>query len=380
MESYPVSIGSPGSVSFFDWTAGMKTFFSDVSTLLKLAYKGWTDDNASRLSAALAYYTIFSLAPLLVIVIAIAGLVWDAGAVRTQVLSQVQSLVGADGAEFVASLMTSTGSPGEGILALAIGILTLLFGALGVFNELHNSLNIIWNVRVEKPRGFLQSLKKVVLDRLLSFTMILGIGFLLLVSLVVTAGLSATQEVLGEAVPIPEVLLQLLNLVISVGVITVLFALIFKFLPDVRIAWREVWMGAFVTSLLFALGKTLIGLYLGNSAVGSTFGAAGSLVLLLLWIYYSAQILFFGAEFTQVYANQYGSKRLLERETTLVSPEGKDLALRGGQAASASMTVSAGERRLERENRQTARIFVGLLAASFFAGMLTRFFGPRKNS
>jgi membrane protein len=235
-------------------------------------------------------------------------------------------------------------------------------------------------VKVEKPKGFLQSLKKVVLDRLLSFTMILGIGFLLLVSLVVTAGLSATQETLGEAVPIPEFVLQIVNLVISVGVITVLFALIFKFLPDVRIAWRDVWMGAFVTSLLFSLGKTLIGLYLGNSAVGSTFGAAGSLVLLLLWIYYSAQILFFGAEFTQVYANRYGSKMLFESEQALAAPEGKSLAVQHSPPASASMTVSAGERRLERQNRQTARIFAGLMAASFLAGMLTRIFGPRKNS
>ena len=361
----------------------MKTFFSNLSTLLKLAYQGWSADNASRLAAALAYYTIFSLAPLLVIVIAIAGLVWDAGAVRAQVLRQVQGLVGAEGAEFVAGLMTSTGSPGEGILALVIGILTLLFGALGVFNELHNSLNIIWNVKVEKPKGFLQSLKKLVLDRLLSFTMILGMGFLLLVSLVVTAGLSVAQETLGEAFPIPELLLQVLNLVISVGVITVLFALIFKFLPDVRIAWRDVWMGAFVTSLLFSLGKTLIGLYLGNSAVGSTFGAAGSLVLLLLWIYYSAQILFFGAEFTQVYANQVGSQMLSEGEKPPASSEGKegeDLAVQRLRAAAASLTVSAGERRLEREHRQTARVLAGLMAASFVAGMLTRIFGPRRSS
>jgi membrane protein len=303
--------------------------------------------------------------------------------VRTQILSQLQSLVGAEGAEFVAGLMTNTGSPGEGILALVIGILTLLFGALGVFNELHNSLNIIWNVRVEKPKGFLQSLKKVLLDRLLSFSMILGIGFLLLVSLVVTAGLSAAQETLGEAFPIPEFLLQIVNLVISVGVITVLFALIYKFLPDVRIAWRDVWMGAFVTSLLFSLGKTLIGLYLGNSAVGSTFGAAGSLVLLLLWIYYSAQILFFGAEFTQVYANQYGSKMLYEGETAFARPEGKegkDLAIRPVLPASASMMASAGEREVEKETRQTARIFVGLLIASFFAGMLTRISGFKKRS
>jgi membrane protein len=361
----------------------MKKFFSDLSNLLKLAYQGWKEDNASRLSAALAYYTIFSLAPLFVIVIAITGLIWDAGAVRAQILSQVQSLVGAQGAEFVASLMMNTGSPGEGILALAIGILTLLFGALGVFNELHNSLNIIWNVKVEKPEGFWQSIKKVILDRLLSFTMILGIGFLLLVSLVVTAGLSATRETIGDAFPIPEFLLQILNLVISVGVITALFALIFKFLPDVKIGWRDVWMGAFVTSLLFSFGKTLIGIYLGNSAVGSTFGAAGSLVLLLLWIYYSAQILFFGAEFTQVYANQYDSKMLYESEKTLVPPErqeGKDLDVRPVLPASAAMAISSGERQLERENRQTARIFVGLMAASFLAGLLTRIFGFKKRS
>ena len=352
----------------------MKTFFSNLANLLKLAYQGWTEDNASRLAAALAYYTIFSLAPLLLIVIAITGLIWDAGAVRTEILNQLRSLVGAEGAEFIAGLMTNTGSPGEGILALVIGILTLLFGALGVFNELHNSLNIIWNVRVEKPKGFLQSLKKVLLDRLLSFSMIVGIGFLLLVSLVVTAGLSAVQETLGDAFPIPEFVLQLVNLVISLGVITVLFALIFKFLPDVRLAWRDVWMGAFVTSVLFSLGKTLIGIYLGNSAAASTFGAAGSLVLLLLWIYYSAQILFFGAEFTQVYANRYGSKMLLE------GGESKDQVFRPVLPAAASTTLFAGERQLEKENRETARILLGVIAASFLAGVLTRFFGPRKRS
>src|SRR6185503_12306007 len=210
-----------------------------------------------------------------------------------------------------------------------------------------------------------------------------GIGFLLLVSLVVTAGLSATQETIGDAFPIPEFLLQILNLVISVGVITALFALIFKFLPDVKIGWRDVWMGAFVTSLLFSFGKTVIGIYLGNSGVGSTFGAAGSLVLLLLWIYYSAQILFFGAEFTQVYANQYGSKMGSEGEETFARPEGKegkDLAVRPVLLASAAMTISSGERQLERENRQTARIFVGLMAASFLAGLLTRIFGFKKRA
>lgn len=356
----------------------MKTFFSNLTTLLKLAYQGWKADNASRLSAALAYYTIFSLAPLLIIVIAITGLIWEAGAVQAQILGQVQGLVGAEGAEFVAGLMTNAGSPGEGVLALVLGILSLLFGALGVFNELHNSLNIIWNVRVEKPEGMLQAVKKIVLDRLLSFTMILGIGFLLLVSLVVTAGLSATQETLGQAVPIPEFLLQVVNLVISLGVITVLFAMIFKFLPDARIAWRDVWMGAFVTSLLFSLGKTVIGLYLGNSAVGSTFGAAGSLVLLLLWIYYSVQILFFGAEFTQVYANRYGSKMRYGGEEITARPEEKDRAVRPVLPAPVSTTAFSAERDIEQENRQAARLFAGLMAASFLMGVLTRMFRFRK--
>lgn len=361
----------------------MKSFFSNLAHLLKLAHQGWTEDNASRLSAALAYYTIFSLAPLLVIIIAVTGLIWDAGAVRAQILGQVQSLVGAEGAEFVAGLMTNTGSIGEGILTLLIGVLALLFGALGVFNELHTSLNIIWNIKVEKPKGFWGSLKKVLLDRLLSFTMILGIGFLLLVSLVVTAGVSATQETLGDAFPMSELLLQIVNLVLSVGVITVLFALIFKFLPNARIAWRDVWMGAFVTSLLFSLGKTVIGIYLGNSAAASTFGAAGSLVLLLIWIYYSAQILFFGAEFTQVYANRYGSKMLHEGGQRLAGPgarERTDPVVQPFQPASPSMTISAEENRLEKENRQTARIFAGLMAASFLAGMLTMRSRPRKGS
>jgi len=171
-------------------------------------------------------------------------------------------------------------------------------------------------VEEEKPKGVFQTIKKVVIDRLLSFTMILGIGFLLLVSLVISAGLSASQEALGNMIPLSEVFLQIINLVISIGVITVLFALMFKFLPDVQIAWRDVIIGAFMTSVFFSLGKLILGVYLGNSAVASTFGAAGSLVIILVWIYYSAQILFFGAEFTQVYANQHGSKSVSEEKKT----------------------------------------------------------------
>src|SRR5688572_19354752 len=346
----------------------MTKVLSNLPSLFKLAYQGWKEDNASRLSAALAYYTIFSLAPLLAIVIAITGLIWDTGDVRAQILSQIQSLVGAEGADFVANLISNTGSPSEDIVVLIIGIITLLFGALGVFNELHNSLNIILNVKQEQPKGFLQAIKKIIIDRLLSFTMILGIGFLLLVSLVVTAGLSATQETIGNVFPMSELILQVVNLVISLGVITVLFALMFKFLPDAKISWRDVWMGAFITSLLFSLGKTAIGIYLGNSAVASAFGAAGSLVLLLLWIYYSAQILFFGAEFTQVYASEYGSKIVPEGEEKAAQPETKATGTLKEQqvlAASAAIAISTRESQLEKENRQTAHFFLGLMIASF---------------
>jgi len=240
-------------------------------------------------------------------------------------------------------------------------------------------------VKEEETEGFLEAVKKVIFSRLLSFTMILGIGFLLLVSLVVSAGLSAVQETIGNAIPISEILLQLANLVISIGVITVLFALIYKFLPDAEIAWRDVWLGAFVTAVLFSLGKMLIGLYLGNSAVASSFGAAGSLALLLIWIYYSAQILFFGAEFTQVYANNYGSKIVPEDEeqpaeageTPRPGPK-PDRKPSPQVVIPVTATIRAGEELLEKENQQTARVFVGLMAASFFTGILTTIFGLRR--
>jgi len=361
----------------------MRKLFSNLPKILKLSYQGWKEDKASRLSAALAYYTIFSLAPLLVIIIAITGLFWEQGAVQTQVMNQVEGLVGTEGRTFISDLLTSASNPARGITATIIGIITLLFGALGVFNELHNALNTIWEVKEEETKGFLESIKKVIFSRLLSFTMILGIGFLLLVSLVISAGLSAVQETIGNAIPLSEILLQILNLIISIGVITVLFALMFKFLPDAEIAWRDVWLGAFVTAILFSLGKFLIGLYLGNSAVASSFGAAGSLVLLLIWIYYSAQILLFGAEFTQVYANKYGSKIIPEGE----AEDSAELAKAGAKSFKefkrerllpAASAISARENKMERENTQTARVFVGLMAVSFFTGILTTIFGLRR--
>jgi membrane protein len=358
----------------------MKRLISHLPNLLKLSYEGWKKDQASRLSAALAYYTIFSLAPMLVIVIAITGLIWEAGAVRGQILHQIQGLVGAQGAQFIDNLISRTGTPGKDVLATIIGIITLLVGALGVFNELHNSLNTIWDVKEEKAKNFLQGLKMMVIDRLLSFTMILGIGFLLMVSLVISAGLTAVQNRIGNLLPFSDVILQLLNLAISIAVITILFAMMFKFLPDAEIAWGDVWLGAFFTAVLFSIGKTVIGVYLGSSSVASAFGAAGSLIVLLLWIYYSAQILFFGAEFTQAYANQLGSKIVAEAEAA--KRETKRPQTRRGtgwpQVPDAPVVPVTGGPHQEEEASQFARLLLGTMAASFLSGIAATFYGLRK--
>ena len=279
-----------------------------IISLLKETLREWREDGATRLAAALAYYMTFSLAPLLVLIIAIAGLVGGREAAQNQTMAQVEDLLGSDGREFVQGMIESASRPTTGLLATLIGAVTLLFGALGVFGELQNSLNTIWEVKPKPARGFFDGMKRFVVDRLLSFTMVLGIGFLLLASLVISAALSALGEYIGTRWPVADIWLEVINFVISFAVITLLFAMIFKFLPEVNIVWRDVWLGAAVTSALFTLGKFLIGLYLGRSEVGNTFGAAGSLAILLIWIYYSAQILFLGAEFTQVYANRYGSK------------------------------------------------------------------------
>jgi membrane protein len=276
--------------------------------LFKETVREWREDSANRLAAALAYYTTFSLAPLLVLIIAIAGLVGGREAAQTQTMAEVQDLLGTEGREFVQGMIENASQPQTGLVATVIGTVTLLFGALGVFGELQNSLNTIWEVKPKPAKNWLDGLRRFVIKRLLSFTMVLGVGFLLLASLIISAALSALGEYIGTRWPLADFWLGLINFVISFFVITVLFAMIFKVLPEIKIAWKDVWLGAAVTSALFSLGKFLIGLYLGRSEVGNTFGAAGSLAILLIWIYYSAQILFFGAEFTQVYASRYGSK------------------------------------------------------------------------
>ncbi|MBK4729372.1 YihY/virulence factor BrkB family protein [Oxynema sp. CENA135] len=278
--------------------------FKLIFKLLKLTFIAWQKDKASRLAAALAYYTAFSLAPMLIIVIAVAGLVFGQDAAQGEIVAQLQGLVGREGAQVIQNLIENARRPQSGIVATIAGIAILLFGATGLFTQLQDALNTIWNVQPKPGRGIKGLLQK----RFLSFAMVLAIAFLLLVSLAVSAGLAAMGKYFDHLFPHVILLWQVLNLTLSFAIVTVLFATIYKVLPDAKVAWSDVWMGASITSLLFAVGKWAIGLYLGNSSVGSAYGAAGSFVVILLWVNYSAQILFFGAEFTQVYANRYGSR------------------------------------------------------------------------
>jgi len=244
--------------------------------------------------------------PLLIVVISIAGFIFGRDAVQGRVQAQIQGVVGGQAAAAIQDMLANTNNhPSTGILATVIGIVTLLLGAAGLFGSLQDALDTVWEV-APKPQGIIVMLRQ----RFISFTMVLGICFVLLVSLVLSAAISALQTWVKVQVPGQGTILQILNLVISFGVITLLFAAIFKVLPDVQISWKDVWVGAAVTALLFTIGKYLLGLYLGQSSVASGFGAAGSFVVLLLWIFYSAQILLFGAEFTQVYARTYGSRIL----------------------------------------------------------------------
>lgn len=256
------------------------------------------------MSAAIAYYTVFSLPPLLVVIIAVAGAVFGADQVENAITSQVGGLIGPDGAAEIHTMIANASDLGSGIGSKIAGIVALLFGATGAFAQLQKALNRAWDVEETSSGGVIG----IVFKRMLSFGMILTIAFLLLVSLAVSAAVSAFGNAAADAIGIgiPSVVMQGIDILISVGVITVLFAVIFKVLPDAEIAWRDVWVGALATAVLFTLGKFLIGLYLGTANPGSAFGAAGSLALILVWIYYSSLILLVGAEFTQVWARQHG--------------------------------------------------------------------------
>jgi membrane protein len=264
----------------------------------------WTNDRASRKGAALAFYTVFSLAPILILSIAIAGLFFGQEAARGEIFEQVSGLLGPDAARAIQAMIQNASNTGTGIIATVVGLVTLLIGATTALAELKDGLDQIWDAPPEKTQGFWYFLRK----RLLSVGLILSLGFLLLVSLVLSAVVSALARAWGPA-DVTSTVLQALNFVFSFALVTLLFAMIYKILPAVRIAWKDVIVGAIITALLFTIGKMAIGLYLGNSAVASTYGAAGSVILVLVWVYYSAQIFLLGAEFTKIYAYRYGSKR-----------------------------------------------------------------------
>jgi membrane protein len=279
--------------------SGSRTWWA----LLKQTFHDWKDDKAPRLGAALAYYSIFSLAPLLVVCLAVAGLFFDGDQVFEELDNQLSQLLGDEAAAAVQELLRAAKKPSRGLIATVSGAIVLLWGASGVFAQLQDALNTIWEVKPKAGRGILGTIK----DRFLSFTMVLGTGFLLLISLVLSTALQAIGTWTSGIFSGPEWVMQALNVFGSYLVISFLFAMIFKYVPDAIISWRDVWIGAAATAGLFVVGKWAIGLYLGRGGISNSFGSAASFVLVLVWIYYSAQILFLGAEFTQAYASMYGS-------------------------------------------------------------------------
>jgi membrane protein len=268
-----------------------------VVSLAKQTFADWLEDKAARLGAALAYYTAFSIAPLLLIAISIAGLVLGEEAAAGRMRDELAGLLGPAGAEAIQGMIAGARGKDEGTWSLLLGSVLLLFGASGVFGQLQDALNTIWEVKPARGRGILGFLR----SRFLSFAMVLGTGFLFLVSLLASAVVAAIVERVGVLGPIVTIVL---SLIVGTG----LFAAIFKLLPDVEVRWRDVWVGALATSILFSVGKELLGLYLGRSSFASSYGAAGSVLVVLLWVYYVSQILFLGAEFTQVWADRFGGR------------------------------------------------------------------------
>lgn len=274
-----------------------------IWNVLKDAVNGWWNDNIPHLGAAISYYTLFAMSPILIVAIAIAGFFFGAEAVRGEVVGQIQGLVGHSGALAVQAMLEGASKHSSNVLVTVVGLVTLFLGATGLFLELQTALNFIWRVKPKPDAG----IRDFLLQRLISFGLVFAVGFLLLVSLLVSAALAALDTYFGHRFPAYVVLGQVLNIVVSLGVITLLFAMIYKALPDVKLGWRDVWLGGFVTSVFFTIGKFLIGLYLGTSSMASSYGAAGSVVVLLLWVYYSSQIILLGAEFTRAWV-EYGGR------------------------------------------------------------------------
>jgi membrane protein len=282
-----------------------KQAFKNGITILKAAFKGFSDDLAMKYSASLAYYTVFSLAPLLLLIISLAGIVLGKDAIEGKVFAEINGIVGNEAAKQIQDMIKHLGMEGKSTISVIIGVITLIIGATTVFGEIQQSINLIWQVKPKPKKGWLKMLK----DRLLSGSMIVTLGFLLLVSLALNGGLDALSEYLKQFLPAFTVtLFNILSVLITFVVITVLFGLIFKVLPDAKISWKDVRSGAIFTAVLFMIGRLIIGFYIEKSGTSSTYGAAGSLIVILLWIYYTAAILYFGAEFTRAYADFKGKR------------------------------------------------------------------------
>ena len=291
-------------------------YLKQILDLIKNSVTAWMDDYAPSMGAAIAYYTLFSITPLLIIAIAVAGLVFGHEAAQGEIIGQIRDLIGQEGAIAVQGLLKNASEPSHSMLAIAGSVITMIIGATTVFGELQSDLDRIWRVSVPPQESGLWRLLRT---RLFSFGLVLGVGFLLLISLIISAAIAAIGKWLSILFSDWEVVLLAVDLSISFGITTLLFAVIYKFMPRATIPWQDVWIGAAVTAFLFAIGKFLIGLYLGKVSVASGFGAAGSLVILLLWVYFGAQIFLFGAEFTWVYSNTYGSRAAQGRE---IEPDG----------------------------------------------------------
>ena len=335
--------------------------FKHIYDLCKKAVTAWVDDFAPSMGAAISYYTVFSLAPLLIIVIAVAGAVFGREAVQGQIVAQLSGLIGQDGATAVQGLIKSASDPGKGLVASIISFVVLAIGATTVFAELQSALDRIWHVPEKAKRSGIWGVLRA---RFLSFGLVLGLAFMMMVSLIVSAGVAAFGSWSSGLAPGLEVVLQIINIGVSLTITTLLFAMIYKLMPSVKIAWRDVWVGAAVTAVLFEVGKLLIGLYIGKSGVTESFAAAGSLVVLLAWVYYAAQIFLLGAEFTKVYAGQHvgaaaaGVDDAADKADLIANKLAPAGPPAGASASPAAKTVAEVGPYLERE---TSRVFNRLL-------------------
>jgi membrane protein len=293
--------------------------------LLRETVRRWRAHSAPRLGAALAFYTLLSLAPLLLLVVAIVAFAFGQTGAEQRIVEQVRDLAGPQGARTVQDMFRNASQPSSGFIASITGIATLLFGASGVFGELRDALNTICNEKLTGQGGW----KGMALHRVFSFGIVLGIGFLLLVSLVLSTAIATAAKFFSEMMPVPPPVLEIVNFAVSFATITCLFALIFKYVPDAKVDWHDTWVGATATSFLFTIGKVLLGLYLGVASVGSAYGAAGSLVAVIVWVYYSAQIFLFGAEFTFVYADEERAKRQTAAQSVPAVPMSKSRSTAG---------------------------------------------------